>query len=564
MKYQAVIFDLDGVICHTDEYHYMAWKQIADRLQIPFNPAINHRMRGIDRMASLDVLLGQSCRDFSREEKEQIATEKNQIYRELLGNLSPASVSSDVMETLERLRATGLKLAIGSSSKNTKYILERIGLLDYFDGISDGTTVKHTKPDPEVFLQAAERIGVTPEKCLVVEDARSGILAAKAAGMDSAAVGEATECGMATFQLKKVSDVLRLIIMDEPTNGASGHETSDKKGEAMIVAADIGGTKLLFGLFETSGERPSLVYLQRYSSLEFTSLEEAADSFLNGLPGDLSDREIQSACFSVAGPVMEGRCRMINLGWEISESGLLERFPMLNRIQIRNDMEAMGKGLSLVAPEDLVSLLPAQHLKPVGQTFQSVEADEVKCVLVPGTGLGEAFMTGGKVMASEGGHCDFGPRDRLQTELWDFLHREMGHVSYERILSGEGFCRLVRFLMDEKGMDHVDFPLVPETITKRAQTGSDEICVTAVEMFAGILGAEAGNLALKTMALGGVYLGGNIVREILPWLQTSCFADGFFDKGRFSELMESISVYAVMDNNTALYGSAMMAFEVGR
>ena len=229
MKYQAVIFDLDGVICHTDEYHYMAWKQIADRLQIPFNPAINHRMRGIDRMASLDVLLGQTCRDFSREEKEQIASEKNNLYRELLANLTPASVSPDVMETLQSLRAAGLKLAIGSYSKNTKYILERIGLEDFFDGISDGTTVKRTKPDPEVFIQAAERVGVAPAYCLVVEDARSGILAAMAAGMDSAAVGEAVECGMETYRLEKVSDVLKLIATDETSDGASGIEANVKK-----------------------------------------------------------------------------------------------------------------------------------------------------------------------------------------------------------------------------------------------------------------------------------------------------------------------------------------------
>lgn len=229
MKYQAVIFDLDGVICHTDEYHYLAWKQIANRLEIPFNPAINHRMRGIDRMASLDVLLGQSCRDFSREEKEQLAAEKNQIYRELLVNLSPASVSPEVLETLQKMRRSGLKLAIGSSSKNTKYILERIGLLDFFDGIADGTTVRHAKPDPEVFLQAAEMVGVAPEKCLVVEDARSGILAARAAGMDSAAVGEIAECGMATFQLKRVSDLLKLKTLDEPADGIPEIETNEEK-----------------------------------------------------------------------------------------------------------------------------------------------------------------------------------------------------------------------------------------------------------------------------------------------------------------------------------------------
>lgn len=228
MKYQAIIFDLDGVICHTDEYHYSAWKQIADRLRIPFTQAINHRMRGIDRMASLDVLLGQTCRDFSREEKERIAEEKNTIYRALLGNLSPESVSPDVMATLQSLRTARLKLAIGSSSKNTKYILERIGLAGFFDGVADGTTVKHAKPDPEVFLQAAEIVGVTPEKCLVVEDARSGILAAMAAGMDSAAVGEAIECGMETYRLEKVSDVLKIILKDEEYGTTSGGGNKEK------------------------------------------------------------------------------------------------------------------------------------------------------------------------------------------------------------------------------------------------------------------------------------------------------------------------------------------------
>jgi HAD superfamily hydrolase (TIGR01509 family) len=136
------------------------------------------------------------------------------MYRQLLNNLSPASVSPDVMETLNSLRSAGLKLAIGSSSKNTKYILERIGLLDFFEAIADGTTVKHAKPDPEVFLQAAEKVGVSPEKCLVVEDARSGVLAAMAAGMDSAAIGEAAESGLATYRLDSISELLRLIATD--------------------------------------------------------------------------------------------------------------------------------------------------------------------------------------------------------------------------------------------------------------------------------------------------------------------------------------------------------------
>ena len=332
----------------------------------------------------------------------------------------------------------------------------------------------------------------------------------------------------------------------------------------MIFAADIGGTKLLFGLFETNGESPVLVFKQRYSSLEFTSLEEATEAFLDVLPGDLSNREIQSACFSVAGPVVNGMCKMTNLGWEVSETNLKERFPILNRVRIRNDMEAMGKGLGLVDPKDVVPVLYGDTECPDPTVKLPVGGEKVVGLLVPGTGLGEAFIIGEEVMASEGGHCDFGPQDRLQAELWDFLYREEGHVSYERILSGEGFCRLVRFLMDEKGIDQSVFPLVPEVITKRAMEGNDELCISAVRLFASVLGAEAGNLALKTMALGGIYLGGNIVKDILPLLQSSCFSEGFLGKGRFSTLMKTIPVYAVLDTDTVLFGSARMAAELGR
>lgn len=339
----------------------------------------------------------------------------------------------------------------------------------------------------------------------------------------------------------------------------------------MILAADIGGTKLLFGLFATTGQIPTLMSKQRYSSRDFASLEEAIDAFLADLPENHANRGIHAACFSVAGPVVNGECPMTNLNWLVSESKLANRFPQIHRILVRNDMEAMGKGLRLVDPACIVSLMPDAAKQsndtirnPDDSIAEPDDPEKVIGLLAPGTGLGEAFMIGNQVMASEGGHCDFGPRDRLQVELWDFLHRETGHVSYERILSGEGFCRLVRFFMDEKGMVQLDFPLVPEEITRRARVGKDELCNSAVQLFASILGAESGNLALKTMSLGGIYLGGNIAKEILPWLQTSWFIDGFLDKGRFRQLMKTIPVYAVLDPDIVLHGSALMAAETGR
>jgi beta-phosphoglucomutase len=211
MKYQAIIFDLDGVICHTDNYHYLAWKQIADELQIPFNRKINDRMRGIDRMASLNVLLEGSNRTFSDEQKKQFADRKNGIYRDLLKNLSQEGLDADVKKTLDRVREAGLKLAIGSSSKNTNLILGLLGLSTFFDAVVDGNHITHSKPDPEVFLKAAEQLSVKPKSCLVVEDAKSGLLAAKAAGMDSAGIGEAGTLGMADYALENITDLLKII-----------------------------------------------------------------------------------------------------------------------------------------------------------------------------------------------------------------------------------------------------------------------------------------------------------------------------------------------------------------
>ncbi len=208
MKYQGIIFDLDGVICSTDRYHYLAWKALADRLGIYFDETINNRLRGVSRMASLEIVLENSPVSYSEEEKAAFAEEKNNLYRELLKNMSPADLAPEVRETMDALRARGLKLGIGSSSKNTKFILSQIGLGNYFDRISDGTNITRSKPDPEVFLKAAEYLELDPERCLVVEDAKAGVQAAAAAGMDSAAIGDAVKCGLATYNLTAFSDLL--------------------------------------------------------------------------------------------------------------------------------------------------------------------------------------------------------------------------------------------------------------------------------------------------------------------------------------------------------------------
>ncbi len=211
MKYRGIIFDLDGVICSTDEYHYQAWKALADRLGIPFDRERNNLLRGVSRMASLDIILEKSDRQYSNAEKTAFAEEKNALYRKLLGQMTPADLSDDVKKTLETLRTTDLKLAIGSSSKNTPFILERIGLGHFFDAVADGNCITHSKPDPEVFLKAAEMIGESPKDCLVVEDAHAGIEAAQRGGFDGAAIGDARNDEKAKYHLDRLSDIIGLI-----------------------------------------------------------------------------------------------------------------------------------------------------------------------------------------------------------------------------------------------------------------------------------------------------------------------------------------------------------------
>ena len=211
MKYKGIIFDLDGVICSTDRYHYLAWKTVADRLGIYFDETINHRLRGVSRMESLEIILERCDRTLSQEEKLALATEKNDIYRGLLSGMTPADLSREVKDTLDALRGKGLRLGIGSSSKNTRYILDRIGLGSFFDAVSDGNNITRSKPDPEVFLKAAEYLGLAPADCLVVEDAVSGLQAAAAAGMDSAAVGDAAESGLAVYDLGTFSELLKCV-----------------------------------------------------------------------------------------------------------------------------------------------------------------------------------------------------------------------------------------------------------------------------------------------------------------------------------------------------------------
>lgn len=209
-KYDAVIFDLDGVICSTDEYHYLAWKELADSLALPFDRQYNNRLRGVSRIESLNLILALGERQYSDEEKQAMAQKKNDTYRRLLERMCPADVSDDVLSTLKALKEK-YPLAIGSSSRNTKFILSRIGLLDFFDAIVDGNDISASKPDPEVFLKAAAALDRKPALSLVVEDAAAGIEAAMRGGFDSAGIGDASRLEEATYHIEKLSDLLEIL-----------------------------------------------------------------------------------------------------------------------------------------------------------------------------------------------------------------------------------------------------------------------------------------------------------------------------------------------------------------
>lgn len=209
---KAIIFDLDGVICHTDEYHYLAWKAMADSMNIPFDRQVNNRLRGVSRMESLEIILEQYHGQLSPAEKKALAEQKNELYKESLKQMSPADLSQEVKTTLDALRHCGYKLAIGSSSKNARFILQQLGLGSYFDAISDGNNITNSKPDPEVFVKAAQMLCVPCEACLVVEDAVSGAIAGKAGGMTVACVGDASAQKAGDHNLASFAELLEVAL----------------------------------------------------------------------------------------------------------------------------------------------------------------------------------------------------------------------------------------------------------------------------------------------------------------------------------------------------------------
>jgi beta-phosphoglucomutase len=216
MPIKGVIFDLDGVIVSTDSCHYKAWKRMADEEGIYFDHEINQRLRGVSRMESLQIVLERATKSFSETEKTELAERKNNYYKEYITQLSSKDILPRVVETLCALKESGVKIAIGSSSRNTPAILRNIGLESFFDGVADGNDISRSKPDPEVFILAAKRLNLEPKECIVVEDAEAGIEAAIAAGMRVVGVGAAENSAKANWTGKDLGCFkLKFLFEDE-------------------------------------------------------------------------------------------------------------------------------------------------------------------------------------------------------------------------------------------------------------------------------------------------------------------------------------------------------------
>ena len=208
---KGIIFDLDGVICATDIYHFMAWRKVMRDLGVDIGQDTMDKLRGKGRMVGFEMMLQEAGITLSDEEKIRKCDEKNELYKSLLCNMSEADLSDENKFALAAFKKMGLKLAIGSSSKNAKFVLERIGLSNFFDAVSDGNGLKASKPDPEVFLKAAEMIGLKPKECLVVEDAESGIDAAKNGGFTAVGISFAEKYQRTDYPIQKLSDIINII-----------------------------------------------------------------------------------------------------------------------------------------------------------------------------------------------------------------------------------------------------------------------------------------------------------------------------------------------------------------
>jgi glucokinase len=321
----------------------------------------------------------------------------------------------------------------------------------------------------------------------------------------------------------------------------------------VILAGDIGATNTRLAWFDVADRGLVPGAARTYPSQRHPGLAEIVTAFLREVPGRLGQ-----ACFGIAGPVRDGRAEGTNLPWVVDARPLAAGLG-LDRVIVLNDLEANAWGLAALPDTDF-TVLQSGQTEPTGNA----------AVISAGTGLGEAGLVWDgrrhRPVASEAGHADWAPQDELQLALWRFLEAEVGHVSVERVLSGPGLHNIYRFLRDVEGLaepgwlaDALRGGAPAPVISQAALEGRAEICSRALTLFVRIYGAEAGNLGLRLLATGGVYVGGGIAPRILPALRTPAFLDAFARKGRLQPLLERMPVRVILNDRAALLGAARRA-----
>jgi len=328
-----------------------------------------------------------------------------------------------------------------------------------------------------------------------------------------------------------------------------------QKRKRVVLAGDIGGTKTNVGLFVMGKMRPKPLVIESFASREAPHLENLVDRFLKSHPAPIS-----SACFGIAGPVINGRCKTTNLPWVVSETLLQRRFHW-SHVRLLNDLAATALAVPLLRRSERVSLNKGNRQKK-----------GTLALLSPGTGLGQAMLAyqdGEYVpLSSEGGHVSFSPTTEREIDLWRYLRKKFGHVSVERVLSGPGLVNIYSWLRDSGRFKE---PLwlkalmkegdAAKAISESALRKKQALCVESLRFYVSMLGSAAGNLALTSMAVGGVYLGGGIPPKILPAMKQGVFLKTFTAKGRFSDLLSRIPVQVIVNDKAALLGAAHAAFK---
>lgn len=330
----------------------------------------------------------------------------------------------------------------------------------------------------------------------------------------------------------------------------------------MILAGDVGGTKVHLALYNFGKGLLQPIRDQKFPAAEFASLDDVVHRFLAGdeTHGPQDTEEITAACFGVPGPVREGRLKLTNLPWTLDAHDI-SRSIGIQHIFLINDLEANGYGIPELAPHSIHTLHPGDT-SAVGH----------RGLIAAGTGLGQALLIwDGKShhvpIASEGGHCDYAPRTDREVRLFEYLRNTLGgRVSWERVVSGLGIKNVYAYLRDDEKMeepawlrDRLENEDPNAVIGSCAEDGSSPICYDTMQLFSAAYGAESGNIALKVLAVGGMYLGGGIAPKIIKTLSDGAFMDAFLDKGRLSSLLHSIPVRIILDDTCALLGAAAYA-----